>query len=59
MVISVVTELTLFILDSSISSELFSLEVQYSVIDPVLLQEDTGLVKSNCQTEDMDTFSSY
>jgi hypothetical protein len=47
MVISVVTELTLFILDSSISSELFSLEVQYSVIDPVLLQEDTGLVKSN------------
>ena len=37
------TKLTLFILDSSISSKLNFLEVQYgsSLMDPVLLQEET------------------
>ena len=37
------TKLTLFILDSSISSKLFFLVVQWgsSLIDPVLLQEET------------------
>ena len=37
------TKLTIFILAGSISSELFSLEVQYrsSFIDPVSLQEET------------------
>ena len=37
------TKLTLFLLDSSISSKQFFLEVQQksSLIDPVLLQEET------------------
>ena len=37
------SKLTLFMLDSSISSKLFFLGIQYgsSLIDPVLLQEET------------------
>ena len=46
------TKLTIFILDGSISSQLFSLEVQWgsSLIDPVLLQEETGVPGENLRT---------